>query len=231
MYATPFIGLCSTSVQHAKAVTYPSIFTPFHYSPDRADKKPLLFSWYSWSKNCSSVSFNKFPESIPEGVAIPHYAYLNPLINGSFNFLTAMNDTGAYWNRSTRLFNGMTMVIGADVFGPPMHSHTSHILSPYATSAAPQTSGTVASHAGAIAGGVVGGLALLGVFAVLLIYFCILMPRDRRAKSGAHKEAVHSLAEGSVSHPMSLRFSLFIDSIRPCRTRRPHPHFLLQRRW
>ncbi|KAL0577868.1 hypothetical protein V5O48_004104 [Marasmius crinis-equi] len=120
--------------------------------------------WSAYNGNCSSVHTG-FSEGIPAGTAVPSWAYID--ITPSDGFDPTQARAAANGPEST---------------GTPKPSQTntpSAIASPTQSSSSDSSdSGGSKSNAGAIAGGVVGGIAGLAIVAGLVFWFL----RRRRAR-------------------------------------------------
>ncbi|KAG7092591.1 hypothetical protein E1B28_008934 [Marasmius oreades] len=109
--------------------------------------------WSLWSTNCSSVHTN-FPEDIPSGTAVPSWAYIDITSSDAFDPIRAKSSAN-----------------GAESTGTPKPTASnipSALQSPTATSQPSGSGGS--SNAGAIAGGVVGGVAGLAIIAALAFW-------------------------------------------------------------
>jgi len=134
--------------------------------------------WSSWYTNCSSVFVSEYPEDIPTGTKVPHWAYENVTIgDGAFNTTVAKAETSS-----------------PESTGTPKPTGTA----PASPSNSPAASGSKPkkSHAGAIAGGVIGGLVGLAIVAGLIFW---LIRRRRTPK--APSSLVNTLP--GASNPMS----------------------------
>ncbi|KAL1738079.1 hypothetical protein HDZ31DRAFT_70420, partial [Schizophyllum fasciatum] len=49
-------------------------------------------AWTLYSANCSSVAIQEYPDDIPRGTRIPHWAYQDVVSNNTFDLQTAIND-------------------------------------------------------------------------------------------------------------------------------------------
>ncbi|KAJ7600981.1 hypothetical protein C8J56DRAFT_911775 [Mycena floridula] len=134
--------------------------------------------WPLWSVNCTEAqTFNTYPGTLPSNTRIPHYAYLPLLANGTVDFTTAQFD------------------IGAETV--PAVTTTSRRLG--STSSPDSTN--IASHkptpVGAIVGGVIGGLVLLGLLGVG-IFLCL-----KKRKSGTTAAPSSAYGQGALpgQHP------------------------------
>ncbi|KAK0445020.1 uncharacterized protein EV420DRAFT_981383 [Desarmillaria tabescens] len=125
--------------------------------------------WNEWDANCTTT-YQTFPENIPDGTAVPHYAYQALLPNGTFDFASAVTDTGS---EATHI---------ASSSASSTSGSTSRSASASGTSAPAATSGSSSSgssNTGAIVGGVVGGVVGLALIAGL-IFFLVRRRRRRR---------------------------------------------------
>ncbi|KAF9024759.1 hypothetical protein BDZ89DRAFT_1068865 [Hymenopellis radicata] len=95
----------------------------------------------AWSENCAA-SYSTFPGPIPAGTAVPYYAYIPLLSNGTFDVDSAVNAVGPEATGSSQ----------------PTSSSASASIPTASPSSAPST------------GAVVGGLALIGVGAIFVFY-------------------------------------------------------------
>ncbi|KAF8627623.1 hypothetical protein AX15_004321 [Amanita polypyramis BW_CC] len=94
-------------------------------------------SWSPYSANCSQVYLTVYNNTISANTGVPHWAYLNVSINGTFTYIAAQDAVGP---ESTR--------------------------APSSTSTSTSTSRPKSSnHAGAIAGGVIGGVVFVALVA------------------------------------------------------------------
>jgi len=147
----------------------------------------LLALWSRYKINCTTVYTQVFPHPIPNGIAVPHYAYLDVDTDNIFNATLAQAAGGP---ESTRL---------------PTPTSTSS-----RNTATSTTSGSTASktiNVGAIAGGVVGGVVGL----VLIVGLIIWLRRGRRKipspPSSPHVPIMASQNAASIvgaSYPSSL---------------------------
>jgi hypothetical protein len=106
----------------------------------------------AFTQNCSSVWLTNYPTTIPASTKIPHWAYLDVSISGTFDPDAAFNVSNA--PESSR---------------PPTPSSTGFsATSSTSTSNSPSSH---PSHAGAIAGAVVGGIVGLALVAGAVIFY------------------------------------------------------------
>ncbi|KAF5380825.1 hypothetical protein D9615_004081 [Tricholomella constricta] len=107
-----------------------------------------------------------FRGSIPSGTKVPHYAYLNPTADDTFNVTTAMEALDAPESTALPQSTG----------GPGSSTRR-----PVPTASA---SSSGSSKAGAIAGGVVGGVVGLALILALLFWWT----RRRRSRTAPSSE-------------------------------------------
>ncbi|KAJ3509632.1 hypothetical protein NLJ89_g5121 [Agrocybe chaxingu] len=135
-------------------------------------------NWTTWSQNCPLVSLGSFPRPIPDGTEVPVWALINPVAtNNTFDPVAAV-----------QVLNGFPLPTPSSVSPLPPPVTTSRTSStdtlgastftPSATSV-PQTSeGGSRSNAGAIAGGVVGGLVFLAIVGLLMLWWFMRKRRN-----------------------------------------------------
>jgi len=125
-----------------------------------------IYSWTSWIAACETVYVAQLPSSIPQGTAVPHWAY--------FNVTTALNET----------YDGATMIsIGRDPEEMPKSINT--VASGYTTpgSTTKTSAGGLGStgipavttksrtKTGPVIGGVVGSVVPLTIIAFVLYFY------------------------------------------------------------
>jgi len=136
-------------------------------------------SWTSWDQNCGTVFVTQYPLEIPVDTAVPGWAYLN--VTGADRWDEAASRADADLPESTG--TGPTVsTIG------PSSSSTRTGSDPFPTLNSPNNSSTNSgggSHAGAIAGGVVGSLAILGIIGALVVWLVMKNRRSKVAPSSA----------------------------------------------
>ncbi|KAJ3825743.1 hypothetical protein F5880DRAFT_1550189 [Lentinula raphanica] len=131
-----------------------------------------FISWAEWSTNCSTVFLDIYPEAIPSGTVVPHWAYQDISGSASFNVTLAqlagdLPESSAAASSSTTATlttSSPTSQPSIPIVSPTASSHDTNALSP-----------------GAIAGCVVGALA--GV--CIIIFVIIFRPGCRRKKAVA----------------------------------------------
>jgi len=126
-----------------------------------------IVSWSSWDTNCTTVYPGVFPPGIPDGTAVPQWAFQDVTTSGLFN-VTLAQSTGDN-PESTASHAQSTGSAGATA------TAASASLTPAPTSSASSGSKT---NTGAIAGGVVGGVVGLALIAGAAIFFL----RKRRSQ-------------------------------------------------
>ncbi|KAI9455006.1 hypothetical protein BJY52DRAFT_692433 [Lactarius psammicola] len=148
-------------------------------------------SWipYSqWSFNCTTrANPGTFPEPVPSGTRVPHWAYNDSSINDS-------------WNISAARLAGVS----------PEVTGTASIV-PTSTAAQSTLTSNHSSNTGAIAGGVVGGIIGAILIAGVVVWFSI---RRRRARSAPYMDFQGSQKE-QPPHPLSEWAPKFYDPLDP----------------
>ncbi|KAJ6623491.1 hypothetical protein B0H10DRAFT_796535 [Mycena sp. CBHHK59/15] len=137
--------------------------------------------WTNWSTNCPQVEVGQYLQAIPTEVVVPAWAYLDvTMTNNSFNPILAEA------NQSS--------------------SSGTH---PLAAPSSISTSGSHKSDAGAIAGGVVGGLVVSVALGLGILFWLRRRPHGADGSDGAdHSAYIASMqdhpAQRSVASPMSI---------------------------
>ncbi|KAJ3758824.1 hypothetical protein EV360DRAFT_69993 [Lentinula raphanica] len=119
-----------------------------------------------WSTNCSTVFLDIYPEAIPSGTVVPHWAYQDISREASTNLPHLPESSAAASSSTTATLttSSPTSQPSIPIVSPTASSHDTNALSP-----------------GAIAGCVVGALA--GV--CIIIFVIIFRPGCRRKKAVA----------------------------------------------
>ncbi|KZP19521.1 hypothetical protein FIBSPDRAFT_563014 [Athelia psychrophila] len=147
-------------------------------------------TWTQWISNCTDVTIgiSTFPEPIPENSAFPAWAYLNVTAAG-FNAAAAQADTAA--PESTAI---------------PTSTSTSSASATSSTSTSgpsaagnPSTASHKSSNTGAIAGGVIGGLAFVAALAGLTFYLLRRQAQSHTVPSDTYYGAVPQKAAQDMS--------------------------------
>jgi len=149
-----------------------------------------LQNWSYWDTNCLTVYVSQYPGRIPQGTAIPHWAYLNVTVENVFNRTLAQ---AAGINPQ-----GTPVAITTINSSSPTPSTSSSSMASVArtSSGAPSgaSSGTSSSssstppsshsstNTGAIAGGVVGGIACLAIIGGLIAWYLLRKKRSSNAE-------------------------------------------------
>ncbi|KAJ4000219.1 hypothetical protein F5050DRAFT_1804311 [Lentinula boryana] len=171
-------------------------------------------TWAEWSTNCSTVFPGLYPYVIPSGTAVPHWAY--QAITGSASFNTTIAQQAG----------GKSHYLLSSLFTPSNNEFISFLDLPESSAAAVSTasstptpaskpSTTVFSTAssddtthkinvGAIAGGVVGGLAFLCIIILVIIF---VRPCFRR-KKGDVRTGTAPLSDDDMALVMPMPFTL-----------------------
>jgi len=118
-----------------------------------ACQSELWIPWSSWRENCSAsiVTVGQWPLNIPQGTAVPAWAFQDVAINNTFNIDLARTDTAP-----------ASTYVGSQTATVASGSTSGSSSSPTASSSSHK------SNAGAIAGGVIGGIAALVLLGILI---------------------------------------------------------------
>ncbi|KIM48891.1 hypothetical protein M413DRAFT_438065 [Hebeloma cylindrosporum] len=118
-------------------------------------------NWTTWSRSCLGVELTTYPKRIPQQTEVPIWAYLNvTLTNGGFDPATAQQaliaNTTAVPSIAPSSSTSQASASANDLF-------TTAPIPSSSLSASNSSDGKGHSNAGAIAGGVVGGLVFLAI--------------------------------------------------------------------
>jgi len=122
-------------------------------------------TWSGWSEFCDNVYATQYPFDIPQGATVPRWAYLDYTKENKFNPTFA--ESVGRDPEATPTASSATSALPTET-GPPNGSD--------------QEGGTT-RNVGAIAGGVIGGVAGLLAIAALVLYF---LRKRRRRTQEAH---------------------------------------------
>jgi len=120
--------------------------------------------WSGWSVNCSNVWPSTYPNPIPGGTRVPHWAYLDVVVSDSWNITAAQSA-------------GDSPEVTPTVSTIQMSATPSATLKSISNPSSNQNS----SHAGEIAGAVVGCIAGAALLATFVLWYL----RRRRRRAGA----------------------------------------------
>jgi len=144
-----------------------------------ADCQGSFYStWDDWSMNCTGVYIQTFPEAIPAGTAVPAWAYEDVLIAGTYSPAAAESDSGPESTAPTSTRTA-TSTRTTTTVSTPFPSIT---IGPVTISSSKKV------NAGAIAGGVVGGLAGLAIIGGLIAFLVMRNRRSQTAPSAAYMD-------------------------------------------
>lgn len=139
-------------------------------------------TWTSWTLACSTI-YSGYPENILIGTAIPHWAYQDLTASANFNVTLAQSVGDAPESTATK----------AQVTATGFSSATaSASLTAFPSGASSPTS-SKSSNVGAIAGGVVASVVVLGAIAVLSTWFFL---RRRRKTPSATQPSQQGQPDG-----------------------------------
>ncbi|KAH9483714.1 hypothetical protein JR316_0003190 [Psilocybe cubensis] len=157
-----------------------------------------FLKWSTYKTNCTVVYSQVFAQPIPSGVNVPHYAYLDVETADTFNPSLAQAAGGP---ESTSV--------------PQSTSATSATSGPTPTNIQPPTENSgKKSNAGAIAGGVVGGLVGIALLAGL-VYLLLRRKKRQSPPSSVHEPVMASQGPLSSQNPMSLTGSSYPSTPAP----------------
>lgn len=145
-----------------------------------ACQSAIWISWAEYSSNCTTtLAPSSFPNAVPSGTRVPHWALMDPTLEGlwdataalgvgdspevmpgSFISASSLTSTGAGAGHATTAIASTSRVAGSP----------SSATSPVSNSGSSSKSGS-SSNTAAIAGGVAGGVVALATIGALLIYF------------------------------------------------------------
>ncbi|GJE94499.1 hypothetical protein PsYK624_106690 [Phanerochaete sordida] len=164
--------------------------------------------WSGYITNCTSDEVTKagFPDNIPLGTDVPAWAYLDVSLTDNFNVTQALDYSqlnGTFVEGQTPTSSALPSSTSSSVFFSSSAATNSAATSAPAesTTAPAVTSSSHKSNAGAIAGGVVGGVA-----GVALIAFALLFWQRRRTHTAKPGMAIHDAEPtliGQMSPPVS----------------------------
>jgi len=112
-----------------------------------------FLTWTQWHSNCSTA-YTTFPESLPSGTRVPHWAYLPIGADDNWNAVSAQAALSGPESTATSSSTSLT----------------SSTTSTSATTTATGTQKSKSTNVGAIAGGVVGGVVGLALVLLLGIF-------------------------------------------------------------
>lgn len=136
-------------------------------------------SWSSWSSNCSTV-YTGYPESIPNGTAIPEWAYQDVLTTDDFDVNAAQ---GPEDNIGTAL--------------PPNFTPTTIVShAPTSTTSAKAQNPSKSGNTGAIVGGAVGGVVGLAAITALVVRLLLRRRRQKAPSSTIGDETAPAVTNG-----------------------------------
>ncbi|KIM62167.1 hypothetical protein SCLCIDRAFT_120554 [Scleroderma citrinum Foug A] len=146
-------------------------------------------AWSSWSTNCTTVYPGVYPENVPSGTAIPHWAYQDVTTSDDFNATLAQLTGDTPESTATKAQATATAVTSSAL-------PASITSSGNAGTQSPSPSSSSKSNTGAIVGGAVGGVVVLGAIAAFITWFCI---RRRRRQTKAPSAMYDGSAPGGTN--------------------------------
>ncbi|KAG2078814.1 hypothetical protein BDR04DRAFT_4714 [Suillus decipiens] len=125
-------------------------------------------SWSSWSSGCTMMSIGEYPLDIPAGTKVPNWAFMD-VTGGGFNSAAAQSNGDLPESTATSVPSATTTVIYSTT-GP---------------------SGPASPDVGAIAGGVIGGIAGAAVIIGLVTWYFVKHCRSSKALSAGFSNQPH----------------------------------------
>ncbi|KAJ3763890.1 hypothetical protein EV360DRAFT_65939 [Lentinula raphanica] len=140
-------------------------------------------TWDEWKQECSIVELGIFPLQIPTTIDVPSWAYINiSMVNGTFDVAAAQNNATLSQPISTS-GNSSSFTTSTQPSSTPTSSSDPLPATP--TSSSPSTATSQPSSkslAGAIAGGTIGGFAVIMILGLALLWF-LTKPKRRTNNS------------------------------------------------
>ncbi|KZP08341.1 hypothetical protein FIBSPDRAFT_874621 [Athelia psychrophila] len=155
-------------------------------------------TWPQWTTNCTGIalSLSTFPDPIPANTTFPAWAYLNA--TGGFNVAAAQADDRAPES------SPIPQSTAAPSTSASASSASSTSSAPSSSPSAAGNSSTHKSNTGAIAGGVIGGLAFVAALAALAVYLLRRRSQTHTAPSDTYYGAVPQNAPPMSQHTHTL---------------------------
>ncbi|KZP18812.1 hypothetical protein FIBSPDRAFT_893212 [Athelia psychrophila] len=177
-------------------------------------------SWnHGWNRNClQSVDISIYPYNVPNGTEFPGWAYLDVAVTATGNkFNVAAASADRFASVSTRTSASIPASTSSSSSSSTITSSASTTTTlpdsaSYTSSPSPTSTAARKSNVGAIAGGAIGGLLVLGALAGFVIFFLL---RRRRNQAAPAKEKPFYTSEievyaagypgtGAASRPMNM---------------------------
>ncbi|RPD69423.1 hypothetical protein L226DRAFT_575588 [Lentinus tigrinus ALCF2SS1-7] len=162
-----------------------------------------IYSWPQYQANCSvGVAQDAYPFSIPGGTAVPAWAYLDVVKNGTFNVdaaealaSTDPPESTAPVLSSTSTSATPTSSSSVTASGSPPSESSSTSSSEHTSPASPPPSTSSHSNVGAIVGGVIGGIG--GALIIGAAIFFGLRHRNKTHAPPSHFDRTPAMAEAA----------------------------------
>ncbi|TFK93365.1 hypothetical protein K466DRAFT_649975 [Polyporus arcularius HHB13444] len=164
-----------------------------------------IYSWPQYRTNCSAVDEDAYPFSIAGGTAVPAWAYLDVVKNGSFNVVAAQAlaetnppESTAPALSSTLGTSSVTATFSTTGSPPTLSSSSSgSSSSPTGQPTSPSSSSSSSSshtNVGAIVGGVIGGIGAALIIGAAIFF---ALRRRNRAPPSSHFTRSPAMAENA----------------------------------
>ncbi|KAJ3775390.1 hypothetical protein FB446DRAFT_725288 [Lentinula raphanica] len=157
-------------------------------------------TWDEWKQECSIVELGIFPLQIPTTIDVPSWAYINiSMVNGTFDVAAAQNNATLSQPISTS-GNSSSFTTSTQPSSTPTSSSDPLPATP--TSSSPSTATSQPSSkslAGAIAGGTIGGFAVIMILVLALLWF-LTKPKRRTNNSKVVSPATSQLLPGPAGN-------------------------------
>ncbi|KAI0246197.1 hypothetical protein BJV78DRAFT_1286662 [Lactifluus subvellereus] len=124
-----------------------------------ACQQETWIDWSEYSTNCTKIMpVSSFPNPVPSGTRVPQWALLDVTLENSWN------------NNKSFAVGDSPEIAPGTVISPSNASSTSPTPTPTLPTPSPTPTHSSSSNAGAIAGGVVGGVAAIGVAGLAIFW-------------------------------------------------------------
>ncbi|KAF8261139.1 hypothetical protein EI94DRAFT_1746677 [Lactarius quietus] len=175
---------------------------------DACQGSPWL-PYSDWTSNCTvKASPGTFPEPVPAGTRVPLWAYIDTSIGDNWNISMAKSIG------DSPEVTGTSSIIPTSTSGNSPSTFTPGLTG---SGSLPNSSSHHSSDAGAVAGGVIGAIACVGLIAGAVAWY-----RRRQRGHSAPSSAYRSLQDNEMAHPDP--FPITIDPSKPYDPNDPMTH-------